>query len=76
MEEAQTSIVELVDARLRSDDSARDRRGVEEEARMIVSMTFGITHYLARDLIASGSFDNADELLQRAIALARKVVTD
>ena len=73
MEETQNSIVGLVRERLRADEPSRDERDVDDEARMVVSLTFGIMHYLVRDWIAGGSVRDATDAVAQAVRLARRV---
>ncbi len=74
MEEAQNSIVDLVSARLVGDDPSRaSDPGLDAEARMIVSLTLGIVHYLMCEWIAGGVEADDGEALRRATALARRV---
>ncbi|MGO3146809.1 MAG: TetR/AcrR family transcriptional regulator [Leucobacter sp.] len=75
MEEAQVSIIDLVQERLRSESLKRDDTDLHEEARMVVSMTFGIAHYIVRDWIEDGFPSDATELLEQATELARKVAS-
>lgn len=75
MEEAQHAVVDLVRARLLGDEPSRSGDpGLEDEARMIVSLTFGIVHYLMRGWIAGGVAEDDGEAVRRAAELARRVV--
>lgn len=73
MEETQAAIVDLVRERLRADDPARDEADAEAEARMTVSLTFGIMHFVMSDWIAGDLRDDPADALARALDLARRV---
>lgn len=76
MEEAQNSIVELVRDRLLGDDPSRSSDpGLEGEARMIVSLTLGIVHYLMQGWLSGGVAADDGDALRRATALARRVAS-
>ena len=80
MEEAQNSIVELVRERLVADSAQSDGAhpksadDVLNEARMIVSLTFGILHFVVREWVTAGQPADVDLMLRDAVALARKTL--
>lgn len=74
MEEAEDSILQLVRERLVHDGLAPAE--VEERARMVVSLTFGIMHYVARAWMDTGYPDDVRGVLARATELARAVAAD
>lgn len=73
MEETQTAVVDLVRTRLLADDPDRDETDASAEARMTVSLTFGIMHFVMGDWVAGDLRDDPTAALQRAVELARRV---
>jgi AcrR family transcriptional regulator len=71
MEEAEESILELVRERLIHDGLAP--RDLNDRANMVVSLTFGIMHYVARAWMETGYPDDIRGVLTRAADLARQV---
>lgn len=74
MEEAETTVVDLVRERLCTDNPDREATDVDHEARMVFSMTFGIMHYTVRDWISDGFPGDVTDALRRAVDLARTVL--
>lgn len=74
MEEAQATIIDLVRARLIADEPDRDARDAAAEARMTVSVAFGIMHDVMRDWIDREPGEDPTEALRRAVELARVVI--
>lgn len=71
MEEAEDSILRLVQERLVHDSvTAGD---VDERSKMVVSLTFGIMHYVARAWMETGCPNDIRGVLTRAADLARQV---
>ncbi len=75
MEEAQNSVVDLVRERLVLDGTAEARpgSGLDDEARMVVSLTFGIMHYLVRSWIETGAGNAPADPVRPALELARRI---
>lgn len=71
LEEAEDSILQLVRERLRRDGVTPAER--DDQANMVVSLTFGIMHYVARAWMTSGYPDDIRALLTDAARLARRV---
>lgn len=74
MEEAEDSILQLVHDRLRHDHVARAEQ--DDRANMIVSLTFGVMHYVARAWMTHGFPDDIRGLLTNAAQLARRVASE
>lgn len=74
IEEAESSFLQLVRERLASGMEANGASGRDEEARMLVSLTFGIMHYVAREWTGSGFPDDVGAVIRRAAALARRTI--
>ena len=84
MEEAQVSIVDLVRERLLADearpdaarpDAARpDEAMLFDEARMVVSLGFGILHFVLNEWVTGGLPADAETVLRDAIVLARRAL--
>jgi len=74
MEEAHSTIIDLARDRLDADSPGADAQGLDDEARMIVSLTFGIVHYVVRDWMSEGTvISDLTGALQQAVDLARRV---
>lgn len=74
MEEAEDSILQLVRERLVHDGLSPG--DVDERAKMVVSLTFGIMHYVARAWMDTGYPDDIRGVLTRAAELAREVAAE
>lgn len=72
MEEAEASVLALVRERLRH-EARNDPSEDDDIAKMVVSLTFGILHYVARAWMAAGFPDDIREVLSRAVNLAQRV---
>ena len=75
LEEAEDSILQLVSDRLRTDSGGIASSEQEDEAKMVVSLTFGIMHYVAGVWMETGFPDDIGGLLRRAVALVRRVAS-
>jgi AcrR family transcriptional regulator len=71
MEEAEDSILQLVRERLIREELSPNE--VDERAKMVVSLTFGIMHFVARAWMETGYADDIRTVLSRAADLAREV---
>lgn len=74
MEEAEESLLELVRARLEHDGVPADEVG--ERAKMVVSLTFGIMHYVVRAWMDADDPTDVGDVLVRAATLARQVAAE
>lgn len=75
IEEAQASLVDLVHRRLTAQQPDDTPGRSDDEASMVVSLAFGVLHYLMRHWITGGLPSNSADSLHRAIDLARRIAT-
>lgn len=74
MEEAQSSLVQLVRDRLLRERPHLPEQELDDEAQMVVVLTFGIVHFAGRELLRAGLPDDVGAALRTAVELARRVV--
>jgi hypothetical protein len=76
MAELEDQFVRIVSRRLHAEARrGRDEASLEEEARMVVSLTTGVMHYVMRRWSTSGFTGNPHPILRSSIELIRRVTS-